>query len=112
MTHAEIRFTVDDPERADAIVGWLLDERMVACGQRMGPMVSRYWWSGTIERSDEWLVLLKTRSALVSRVIDMIVERHPYDTPEVVAVPIVSGHDGYLDWIDDVTRDADQPGGT
>jgi periplasmic divalent cation tolerance protein len=103
MTHAEIRFTVDDAARADAIVGSLLAERLIACGQRVGPVVSRYWWSGSIERTDEWLVLCKTRSELVNRVIDMIVEHHPYDTPEVVALPIVAGHTGYLDWIDEVT---------
>ncbi len=103
VTHVEIRFTVDDPARADAIVGSLLAERIIACGQRVGPIVSRYWWSGSIERTDEWLVLLKTRSELATRVIDMIVERHPYDTPEVVALPIVAGHAGYLEWIDDVT---------
>ena len=110
MTHAEIRFTVDDPDRADTIVGSLLAERVIACGQRIGPVLSRYWWSGRIERSDEWLVLVKTRSELVSRVIDMIVERHPYDTPEVIAVPIVAAHGGYLDWIDHVTVGPGHPG--
>jgi periplasmic divalent cation tolerance protein len=107
VTHVEVRFTVDDPGRADAIVGSLLAERIIACGQRMGPIVSRYWWSGSIERTDEWLVLLKTRRELVTRVIAMIVEQHPYQTPEVVAVPVIDGHPGYLDWIDEVTAPSD-----
>ncbi len=110
MTHVEIRFTVDDPRRADAIVGSLLAERVIACGQRVGPVVSRYWWSGSIEKTDEWLVLLKTRSELGPRVIEMIVERHPYDTPEVISLPIVGGHADYLDWIDDVTGIPDGSG--
>lgn len=103
MTHVEIRFTIDDEAGADAIIGALLAERLVACGQRVGPIMSRYWWSGTIDQSEEWLVLVKTRSALTDRVVETIVEHHPYETPEVVAVPIVAGYAGYLDWIDDVT---------
>jgi periplasmic divalent cation tolerance protein len=106
MTHLEVRFTIDDEAAADAIISALLAEKLVACGQRIGPIRSRYWWSGSIEQSEEWLVLLKTRSELSDRVIDTIVERHPYETPEVVAVPIVAGHADYLDWIDDVTGDA------
>ncbi|MGH9078497.1 MAG: divalent-cation tolerance protein CutA [Acidimicrobiales bacterium] len=99
----EIRFTIDDKAAADTIVGALLAERLVACGQRIGPIISRYRWAGSIEEAEEWLVLLKTRSELIDRVIDVIVEHHPYETPEVVALPIVAGYAAYLDWIDDVT---------
>jgi periplasmic divalent cation tolerance protein len=112
MTHVEIRFTIDDEAGADAIVRALLAERLVACGQRMGPILSRYWWSGSVEQSEEWLVVVKTRSELTDRVVDTIVEHHPYETPEVVAVSIVAGYAGYLDWIDDVTGEiGDGPGG-
>jgi periplasmic divalent cation tolerance protein len=103
MKHVEIHFTVDNQADADSIVGALLAERLVACGQRIGPIISRYWWSGSIQHTEEWLVLLKTRSELTERVIDAVVEHHPYETPEVVALPIVSGHPGYLDWVDAVT---------
>ena len=47
--------------RADAIVGSLLARHLVACGQRTGPVTSRYWWNGSLEQAEEWLVLLKTR---------------------------------------------------
>jgi periplasmic divalent cation tolerance protein len=105
MTYVELRFTIDDETAADAIVGALLADHLVACGQRIGPITSRYWWSGAIEQSDEWMVLLKTRSTLADRVIERIVEQHPYDTPEVIVVPIVAGHTAYLDWIGDVTAE-------
>ncbi len=101
--HVEIRFSIDDEARADEIVGALLARRLVACGQRIGPMTSRYWWSGKLQQSEEWLVLLKTRSELTGRVSEVIVAHHPYDTPEIVAVPIVTGLARYLDWIDTVT---------
>ena len=103
VTHVEIRFSIDDKTRADQIIGALLARRLVACGQRIGPMTSRYWWSGKLEQSEEWLILLKTRSELTERVSDVITAHHPYETPEIVALPIVAGLAPYLDWIDTVT---------
>jgi periplasmic divalent cation tolerance protein len=103
MTYVQVQFAIDEPGTADAIVEALLAEQLVACAQRLGPMVSRYWWRGSVEQADEWLVLLKTRSELASRVIHAVVKLHPYETPEVVALPVLDGHAGYLDWIRDVT---------
>jgi periplasmic divalent cation tolerance protein len=106
MTHVQIQFAIDDAARADSILESLLDAHLVACGQRTGPMVSRYRWRGSLERADEWLVMLKTRSDLAPRVIDAIVSAHPYELPEVVALPIVHGSPAYLGWIDEVTAGA------
>ena len=103
MKYVQIQFAIDDPERADAIIESLLTDQLVACGQRMGPMVSRYWWKGSLEKAEEWLVLLKSRSELTSRAIDAIVRLHPYETPEIVALEIVRGSHDYLEWINDVT---------
>jgi periplasmic divalent cation tolerance protein len=106
VSHVQIQFTLDDSRRADAIVGQLLADRLVACGQRLGPVVSRYWWDGAMERAEEWLVLLKTRADLAPAVIEAVVAAHPYDTPEVVALDVVGGAAGYLAWIDEVTTPA------
>jgi periplasmic divalent cation tolerance protein len=106
LGHVQIQFAIDDPDRADAIVESLLARRLVACGQRTGPMVSRYWWKGSLEQEEEWLVLLKTRTELTARVTDAVVSDHPYDNPEVVALAIVQGSADYLEWIDDVTAGA------
>lgn len=103
MACAQIQFAIDDAGRADAIIEALLVEHLVACGQRLGPMVSRYWWQGSLERTDEWLVLLKTRVELSEQVIDAVVERHPYETPEVIVFEIARGAGGYLEWIEEVT---------
>ncbi len=103
MGHVQIQFAVDDPGVADRIVESLLAERLVACGQRTGPVVSRYWWKGSIHQSEEWLVLLKSRSAISTRVIDAVIALHPYETPEVVVLEIPAGAPDYLDWIDEVT---------
>jgi periplasmic divalent cation tolerance protein len=85
------------------MVDRLLADRLVACGQRVGPVVSRYWWRGERVVADEWLVLLKTRAELAPSVVEAVVAAHPYDTPEVVVVDLVSGAPGYLAWIDEVT---------
>lgn len=103
MSHVQIQFTIDDPARADGIVEQLLEDRLVACGQRLGPVVSRYWWEGALERAEEWLVLVKTRGDLASAVTDAIVAAHPYDNPEVVVVALAAGSTRYLSWIDGVT---------
>jgi periplasmic divalent cation tolerance protein len=102
----QIQFAIDDPEAADAIVEQLLSERLVACGQRTGPMVSRFWWRGSIEWADEWLVVLKTRADLRDQVIGAVLDLHPYETPEVVALAIAASGPGYLDWVAEVTADA------
>jgi periplasmic divalent cation tolerance protein len=103
VDHVQVEFTIDDRAVGDAILDSLLADGMVACGQTVGPVVSRYWWDGSLEESEEWMVLLKTRTELSARVIDAIVAQHPYDTPEVVVLPIVDGARGYLEWIDEVT---------
>jgi periplasmic divalent cation tolerance protein len=103
MNYVQVQFAIDDAGAADSIIESLLSDHLVACGQRTAPMTSRYWWNGRLEHAEEWLVLLKTRTDLVSRVIDEIVRTHPYETPEVVAVAITDGARPYLEWIDEVT---------
>ena len=104
MSCVQIQFAIDDPAKADEIVASLLTERIVACGQRIGPMISRYWWKGSLEDAEEWLVLLKTSSELTSQVTDAIVKCHPYETPEVIALAIIDGSPEYLDWISNSLR--------
>jgi periplasmic divalent cation tolerance protein len=106
MSHVQIQFAIDDAARGDSIVESLLAVHLVACGQRTGPMTSRYWWGGSVEQAEEWLVILKTRSELASRVIHAVVSSHPYEVPEVVVVPILDGSPAYLAWIDEVTSAA------
>ena len=92
----QIQFAIDDMARADMIVESLLNRRLVACGQRTGPMISRYRWKGTLERSEEWLVLLKTRADLAERVVErssrLIPTRRPKwsQCPSPTAPPDIS----------------------
>ena len=106
MAHVQVQFTIDDPERAEAIVDALLADHLIACGQRTGPIRSRYWWEGRREQADEWLVFLKTRGELATAVVAQVTARHPYETPEVVVLELVGGAPEYLEWIDEVTAPA------
>lgn len=67
--------------------------------QILGPVQSRYRWDGEITQSSEYLLLVKTVAARVDAVTAAIVDAHPYDVPEVLALPVVGGHQPYLDWV-------------
>jgi periplasmic divalent cation tolerance protein len=90
-------------EKADGIADRLVMERLVACASLLPGIRSVYWWKGGVERSGETLMLMKTTEELVERAIARLVELHPYDVPEAVAVELSEGHHPYLAWIDEVT---------
>lgn len=90
---------VPDRTVATALATALLDDRLAACVNIGGPVESIYHWRGRIETGEEVPVAIKTRSALYSKVEGAIRKIHPYDTPEIVAIPIVAGDARYLDWL-------------
>ena len=83
----------------------LLDKRLAACVNTIKGLSSEYLWKGKIERRGEVLLIIKTRKSLVKRVKKSVKENHPYDVPEIIALPIVSGSKGYLNWINSETRE-------
>lgn len=89
------------PERAsaEALARDLLAARLAACIQIGAAVESLYHWRGEIETANETPVAIKTRAALYPRVEAAIRQRHPYELPEIVAVPITDGLPGYVDWI-------------
>jgi periplasmic divalent cation tolerance protein len=95
-----------DGERLiDAVVG----DRLAACGQLVGPIQSVYHWQGKIERSEEWLCLLKTRAALYGELEAAIKARHPYTVPEILAVPVVAGNADYFEWMRKELKSVSEP---
>ena len=93
MTH------VPDRTCADALAKALIDRRLAACVNIGAPVESMYHWRGQIETASEIPVAIKTRGALYPDIESAIRALHPYELPEVIAVPIVDGHGAYLDWI-------------
>ncbi|MGK7910064.1 MAG: divalent-cation tolerance protein CutA [Synechococcus sp.] len=92
--------TLATQEDAESLTTRLLESHLVACGQIVGPIISRYWWNGTLETATEWQCLVKTSQKLYPSLQALILNHHPYDTPEIVALPIVSGSHAYLSWVE------------
>jgi len=88
------------PERAaEALARELLVARLAACVHVGAPVRSLYHWRGQIETADETPLAIKTRAELYPKVQAAILASHPYELPEIVAVPISDALPGYLDWI-------------
>ena len=77
----------------------VVQARLAACVNVAPPVTSVYRWKGKVETAREALLLMKTRRALFRRLASFVAKNHPYDVPEVIAVPIVAGHAPYLTWI-------------
>jgi periplasmic divalent cation tolerance protein len=98
--YIQVLISIDTQERARALQRVLLEARAAACVQILGPISSAYWWEGQIEEAQEWLCVAKTRRSAYSRLESLVKENHPYETPEILAIPILVGNPSYLDWID------------
>jgi periplasmic divalent cation tolerance protein len=83
----------------------LLDQRLVACVNRVSPLHSEYWWKGARENAEEVLLLAKTRRELWPRVLEAIRAVHSYEVFAAIAVPILESNPDYLRWIYDSTSD-------
>ena len=91
--------TTDSKEKAQRIARSLVDRRLAACVNVVGPIESVYRWKENVETAQEWLLVVKTTSAAFERVRESIRELHSYELPECIAVPINDGSEDYLDWI-------------
>lgn len=104
---AEVRValvTCPDDDTAERIATALLVEQLVACANLVAGVRSIYRWRGEIERAEECLVVLKTRSACVDRLATRIGELHPYDVPEFIVLPVDRGLPDYLSWVVEETQ--------
>ena len=100
MTQAISAYIVAaDMAQAERIAGTLVDERLAACVNILGGVRSIYRWRGAVERADEVAMIAKTTEALFFSLAARVRAMHSYDTPAIVAWPIVAGDAAYLDWI-------------
>jgi periplasmic divalent cation tolerance protein len=96
--------TVGSEEEAEAIAAALLDARLAACVQTLGPITSSYVWRGERQRATEWQCLAKTERRLYERVEAAIRAAHSYEEPEILAIPVLAGSAGYLRWVGENLR--------
>jgi periplasmic divalent cation tolerance protein len=103
-SYIQISTTTETKEQAQKIAQYIVETKLAACVQISGPIKSIYRWKGKIETADEWLCLIKTRAIFYNKVETTIKKLHSYETPEIIAVPIVKGSKKYLNWIDHELR--------
>ena len=91
--------TLPNAEAAGEMAKRVVEEKLAACANLFPALRSVYRWNGKVQDENEVLVLLKTRQQHYERLKSRILELHPYDVPEVLAIPVEQGHQAYLDWI-------------
>ncbi|HEX9575999.1 MAG TPA: divalent-cation tolerance protein CutA [Myxococcales bacterium] len=105
MTDALLVFTtLPSADKAAELAKALVEERLAACANLLPAIRSIYRWQGKLQDENEVLVLLKTRAEHLERLKLRILELHPYEVPEVLAVPVEAGYQPYLDWLAGETK--------
>jgi periplasmic divalent cation tolerance protein len=98
--YIQVITTTASREDAQRIAEALVAERLAACVQVLGPIASTYRWQGAIETAQEWLCLAKSRGELYEKIEEAIRRLHPYEVPEILALPVVAGSAAYFAWLD------------
>lgn len=93
-----------DRESAEKLAALLVERRLAACVNILAPCASVYRWRGEIQRDEEHPLLIKTAQDRYAELEASIRANHPYELPEIIAVPIAQGLAAYLQWIDSETR--------
>jgi periplasmic divalent cation tolerance protein len=91
--------TCGSGEEAARIARTLVEERTAACVNIVPGIRSIYRWQGAIEEAGEWLLIIKTRRALLDALKTRLAAVHSYETPELLALPVEDGAAGYLAWL-------------
>ncbi len=91
--------TTEKKEDAERIAKIIIEAKLAACVQIMGPIESTYRWKGKIEKAAEWFCFIKSTKKLYPDLESAIKKEHPYEVPEIIAVPVSGGSAEYLDWL-------------
>jgi periplasmic divalent cation tolerance protein len=86
-------------DKAEAVAREVVKRRLAACVNIVPSVKSIYRWEGKMTEDNESLLIIKTKKSLLKKLINQVVLIHPYDVPEIIALPIIDGHKPYLDWL-------------
>jgi periplasmic divalent cation tolerance protein len=98
--YIQVVTTTSQRVEADRIAFALIEGRLAACVQVLGPIRSTYRWQDKIEVAEEWQCLAKSRRELYGRIEEAIRRYHSYEVPEILAIPILAASPSYLAWLD------------
>jgi len=104
MTNILVLMTTVTKQEALKIVRSLLSKHLITCANTFGPVDSRFWWQGKIDKAKEFLVLMKSDEKLFEELSQTIKELHSYEIPEILAFPILKGWPPYLEWLNESLR--------
>ena len=104
MSAVWVYVTASDTAEAEKLGRAVVEARLAACANILGPTTAIYWWEGQVESGQEVALVLKSRQELVPAITEKIVALHSYDCPCVVALPISGGNADFLHWLEDETR--------
>jgi periplasmic divalent cation tolerance protein len=96
--------TCPDLESAQNLSDLLLKERLAACVNIIPNLTSFFWWGRKIHRSEEVLLMVKTKESVLRELTRKVKKNHPYENPEVIALPIIGGSKKFTRWIEDETK--------
>jgi periplasmic divalent cation tolerance protein len=91
--------TVDSPEAAERIARALVDQGVAACVNVVPGVTSYYRWKGALEKDAEILLVIKAQAAGFDALKAALLALHPYEVPELIAIPVAAGHRPYLEWL-------------
>jgi periplasmic divalent cation tolerance protein len=100
-----IFITASSDAEARNIAQLLLEEKKAACVNIVSSVDSSFWWQGKIDSADESMLIIKTRASVLQKIIELVKTVHSYEVPEIIAMPIIGGHDDYLKWIDNEVKE-------
>jgi periplasmic divalent cation tolerance protein len=95
---------VSDSEVGQIIAEKIIQERLAACVTLSSSVYSLYWWQNKITQDQEYTLFIKTKKDIYPKLEEKIRQIHPYDVPEIIALPILYGSKDYLNWIDRETQ--------
>jgi len=104
--HRVVLVSTPGAEAGRELARALVEERLAACGSVVPAVTSVYRWQGAVEEEEEALVVLKTAADRVEALTRRTRELHPYEVPEILALPVAAGNRAYLEWVVEETRAA------
>lgn len=105
VEHVVVASTTDSADAARTLAAGVIEARLGACAQVLGPITSVFRWAGAVQTEQEWRVEIKTTADQVAALTAHLAAHHGYDVPEIIATPIIGGSADYLAWLTSQTRD-------